>query len=515
MTRSGGMKSGSKPERERLRHEMLASGRGIAEIAAEMVRRWRFNPRQAWRYAHGLSQDEVAARCTALRGGDRAPLTGKRISDYEAWPQRGSRPTVRVLALLAQVYGARPGDLLGPDEWPLVPESDRLVLGHLVTTWIGVPDETEHHASHADDPGPEGSGPEVPGPAPRPAPLGPAALAPVALTPAAIRAAAHVSGEHAEWAEVTEVGPVTLEQLDHDATELARRYILVDPGEIFTELIRLRDRVYRLLARRSRPAQQTHLYLLAGQACGLLASASLELGCHDAAVEQANAAWAYAEIIGHRGLRAWLRGTQALIAFWSGRARESVQLARAGRDYLRGGTGFVRLCNIESRGWAHLGNRAETERVITMGHRTRDLPAAPDELHDVVGGEFGFDEARQAFCNAGAYVQLGMPKLAVRAAERALRLYPSTAERNRRYGGEASTRLEMTAAHLIDHALDAAGADLEPVVTAPEDRRPAQFGAKLAAIHATLNCPPYANSREARELAERIRVLATSTRGSG
>jgi hypothetical protein len=192
-----------------------------------------------------------------------------------------------------------------------------------------------------------------------------------------------------------------------------------------------------------------------------------------------------------------------------------VQLARAGRDYLRGGTGFVRLCNIESRGWAHLGDRAETERVITLGHRARDIAAPPDELHDLVGGEFGFDEARQAFCNAGAYVQLGMPKLALRAAERALRLYPSTAERQRRYGGEGSTRLEMTDAHLIEHALDAASAELQPVLAVPEARRPAQAGPRLAAIHATLNRPPYASSREARELAERIRAFTAALPADG
>lgn len=485
MTSSGGRKPGSKPERDRLRHEMHGNGRNVAEIAAEMTRRWRFNPRQAWRYAHGLSQDEAAARCTGLLGDDQAPLTGKRISDYEAWPQRGARPTTRVLAMLAQVYGARPGDLLGEDEWPLIPASDRLVLDHL--------------GPAAADPGP-GDPHALP------------ATAPAALTSAMIRAAAYASGEHAEWAEVSEVGPVTVDQLHHDATDLARRYILVQPGEIFADILRLRDRVYRLLARRSRPTQQTHLYLLAGQACGLLASASLELGYHGAAVEQANAAWAYAEIIDHSPLRAWLRGTQALIALWSGRIRDSVQLARAGREHLRGGTGFVRLCNIESRGWAHLGDRAETERLIAMGHRARDLPTPPDELHDLVGGEFGFDEARQAFCNAGAYVQLGLPKPAVRAAERALRLYPSTAERQRRFGGEGSTRLEMTAAHLIDHALDAAGAELAPILTLPKASRPAQASTRLAAIHATLNGPPYTNSREARELAERIRAFAATTR---
>ena len=400
-------------------------------------------------------------------------MTGKRISEYEAWPQRGLRPTVQVLTLLAQVYGTAPRALLGDDELPLIPESQRLVLDRLPLV--------ERAASQTS----EGDGEGV--------------------SSAAVRAAAHASGAHAELAEATEVGTITLEQLDHDVVRLARAYILTQPAEIFDDLVRLRDRVYRLLARRARPAQQAHLYLLAGQVCGLLASASMELGCHGAAAEQSRAAWVYAEIIGHNGLRAWLRGTQALIAFWSGNPREAANLAKAGREYLHGGTGFVRLCNIESRAWAYLGDVRETENVIRLGHRARDHGSRPDELHDLVGGEFGFDEARQSFCNAGAWVQVGKPVLAVQAAERALRLYASDAERNRRYGGEASTRLEMTDGYLAGHELDAADDALHPVISTPATAGVAHLATRLSEICVTLDTSPYRNSRDARELAERIR----------
>ncbi|MET8996253.1 helix-turn-helix domain-containing protein [Amycolatopsis sp. Hca4] len=474
---TSGAKPGSKPERERLRHQLLAVGSSPARIAAEMAGRWQFNPRQAWRYTHGLSQTAVAARCNDLLGDGRAPMTGKRISEYEAWPQRGIRPTVHVLTLLARVYGTVPRALLAEDELPLLPEPERLVLDQLPSDPVTVPAA--------------GSG---------------------RLDAAAIRAAAHASGAHAERAEVTEVGAITLEQLDHDVVELARASIRTRPEEIFDELVRVRDRVFRLLQRRAHPAQQSHLYLLAGQTCGLLANASMELGCHGAAAEQSRAAWVYAELIGHNGLKAWLRGTQALIAFWSGNPREAAHLARAGREYLRHGTGFVRLCNIESRAWAHLGDVRETQKVIGMGHHARDHVTEPDELHDLVGGEFGFDEARQSFCNAGAWVQVGKPGLAIEAAERALRLYATEAERNRRYGGEPSTRLEMTDGYLAARELDAADAALAPVIGTAATTGVAHLATRLSGICATLDGPPYRNSREARELAERIRahpVLST------
>ncbi|SFW78005.1 helix-turn-helix domain-containing protein [Amycolatopsis australiensis] len=468
---TSGAKPGSKPDRERLRHQLLAAGCDPARIAAEMAGRWQFNPRQAWRYTHGLSQTAVAARCNDLLGDGRAPMTGKRISEYEAWPQRGIRPTVHVLALLARVYGTVPRALLADDELPLLPESERLVLDQLP-------------AAEPAAPQPEAGG----------------------LSAAAVRAAAHASGAHAELAEVTEVGAITLEQLDHDVVQLARTAMHLQPAEIFGELVRVRDRVFQLLRRRAHPAQQTHLYLLAGQTCGLLASASMELGCYGAAAEQSRAAWVYAEIIGHNGLKAWLRGTQALIAFWSGNPREAAQLAEAGREHLRQGTGFVRLCNIESRAWAHLGDVRETQRVIGMGHRAREQATEPDELHDVVGGEFGFDEARQSFCNAGAWVQVGKPVLAVEAAERALRLYASEAERTRRYGGEASTRLEMTDGYLALRELDAADVALDPVIGTSATAGVAHLATRLSGICETLDSPPFRSSREARELADRIRA---------
>jgi transcriptional regulator with XRE-family HTH domain len=473
--RANASKRGSKPERERLRHQLLGNGCDLGQIAVAMAGRWHFNLRQAWRYAHGLSQLQVAARCNDLLGDGRAPMTGKRISEYEAWPQRGIRPTIQVLTLLARVYGTVPRALLGDDELPLIPEPERLVLEELPQS------ERAFRAQPAVE---EEAG---------------------RLTAAAVREAAHASGAHAEIAEASEVGTITLEQLDHDVVRLARTYILTQPTEIFGELVRLRDRIYRLLARRVHPAQQAHLYLLAGEACGLLASASMELGCHAAAAEQSRAAWVYAEIIGHNGLRAWLRGTQALIAFWSGNPREAAQLAKAGREYVHRGTGFVRLCNIESRAWAYLGDVRETQNVISMGHRARDHASEPEELHDLVGGEFGFDEARQSFCNAGAWVQVGKPVLAIHAAERALRLYASDAERSRRYGGEASTRLEMTDGYLATHELDAAGDALSPVIDTEATTGVAHLNTRLADICSTLDSQPYRNSREARELAERIR----------
>ena len=139
-------------------------------------------------------------------------------------------------------------------------------------------------------------------------------------------AAAHEASDHAGRAESTNVGATTLEQLDADVTRIANDYVHIPPVPMMVEMLRVRRRVYRLLEGHQRPADTAHLYLLAGTLSGLLANASTDLGYYDAAGEQIRASWAYAELCGHNGLRAWTRGMHALIEYWSERPRRGVLL---------------------------------------------------------------------------------------------------------------------------------------------------------------------------------------------
>ena len=82
------------------------------------------------------------------------------------------------------------------------------------------------------------------------------------------------------------MGEATLEQLDADVRRLAAAYVHVPPLPMFAEMLRVRDRIYRLLAGRQKPAATARLHLLAGMLCGLLANVSTDLGYRDAAAEQ-------------------------------------------------------------------------------------------------------------------------------------------------------------------------------------------------------------------------------------
>jgi hypothetical protein len=68
---------------------------------------------------------------------------------------------------------------------------------------------------------------------------------------------------------------------------------------------------------------------------------------------------------------------------------------------------MVRLRCIEARAWSHLRDTAETARAIRAAHDARDRANGGDDLHDGIGGEFSFDQARQARCNGSAYLELG------------------------------------------------------------------------------------------------------------
>uniref|UniRef100_UPI0009FC64E5 helix-turn-helix domain-containing protein n=2 Tax=Nocardia amikacinitolerans TaxID=756689 RepID=UPI0009FC64E5 len=329
-----------------------------------------------------------------------------------------------------------------------------------------------------------------------------------------IMAAAHEASEHAGRAESTNVGASTLEQLDADVTRIANEYVHIPPVPMMVEMLRVRRRVYRLLEGHQRPADTSHLYLLAGTLSGLLANASTDLGYYDAAGEQARAAWAYAELCGHNGLRAWTRGMHALIEYWSERPRRAVLLAQSGQDFADSATAKVRLLNIEARIWSKIGSAADTDRCIRAADEAREV-AATDDLHDEIGGVFGFPDAKAQYYAGATYIHLGQAEPALTATERAIDLYSNGPSEKRSYGAEALARVDSAAAHLINGSLDGAAEALHPVLGLAEDKRIAQLEERLTGVRRRIAQPAFRDASEARHLDERIEEFCGSTAAKG
>jgi len=547
-------KTGLRAEQRVLREKMRALGMSHRQIAVEFARRYRLRSRAAWRHAYGWSQTEAAEQISTYAAhaglgpdGTTVTMTGPHLCEYENWPGEapepvGRRPTPYLLSLLAAVYGCTLHDLLDVADYEHMPPADRLIVGKSASA--------DGHHGHGRQPGAitgTGGAPQAK-PAAGLAPLSPAAgqlmasgeaagsVATVELPylqavepgrrssqghgiaaglpasaaldrlseKALILAAAHESSTHAEWAEGSNVGEATLEQLDADVRCIAADYVHVAPLPMFGEMLRVRNRIYFLLAGRQKPAATAHLHLLAGVLCGLLANASTDLGYRDAASEQARAAWAYGDIIGHNGLRAWTRGMQALIEYWSGRPRQAVRLAQSARRYADSATARVRLHSIEGRAWSLLGDAREASRCMGAATEARESAAGGDFLHDEVGGVFGFADTKN-YCYAGAaFIHLGQADAALDAAARAVELYAGGPAAQRSYGAESLARVDMAVAYLLTRRLDGAADSLAPVLAIPAGLRIAQLGERLADVRVRLGGAEFSGAREARDISDRI-----------
>ncbi len=108
---------------------MAATGASIEQIAQQIGHRFRERPRAAFRYAHGMSQQDVADAYNALADtAGAAPMDDKRISEFERWPRSRERPSVHVLDVLSRIYRTSMHSLLDKDDYDHLPEKDRRLL---------------------------------------------------------------------------------------------------------------------------------------------------------------------------------------------------------------------------------------------------------------------------------------------------------------------------------------------------------------------------------------------------
>ena len=556
-----------------LRQEMLIAGCSLELIATEMERRWGFRPREAFRHAHGWSQDEVAARFTEVAerlGGDRssagrpaAPMIGTRIGEYERWPNGGRRPSPYVLTVLATVLGTTVERLLDYDDHRTMPDQDRTVLAAVraaatppvpgvattpSTQPVGPPTPERPEPSGRDRlrpvtalpvrPAPPEECPDEPHdvepslprrvPRPGPPPLPDQPLVAVALDPTAPDAAlaarrhrrdrtlsgpagsfpadeevfmdaAGQSAEFGEWAEATNIGSTTLEQLDEDVRQLARDYLNNPPLPLTLATLRVRNRVFTLLEGRQHPDQTRHLYLVAGRLCGLLAWMAGDVGRHSEAETQARTGWLCAELAGADGLRAWVRATQSKVAYWDGRIQESARLADDGLRFAASDSARVLLASLGARAWARLGNADEAHAALARAADEREH-AGEDE----VGGLWGFSEAQQSYLAGSTYLWLREPEEALRAADRAVWLYEVGNQADRFYGAETLALIDAATAHLQANELDGAAEKLQPVLSLPQEQRLETFTLRLGEMRDTLRRSRHAGSRPAVDLQRQI-----------
>jgi tetratricopeptide (TPR) repeat protein len=279
-----------------------------------------------------------------------------------------------------------------------------------------------------------------------------------------------------------------LEHLHLEIGRIAVAYVHAPISTVFDDLIDTRNTVFALLAEPHRPRGTAELYVVAGATCLLLAHASQNLGDQRAALAQLRAAWTCAEVADHDALRAWSRGTAALINEWSLHQRKAVELAGTGAQFAASAESKRRLLAISARAAARMGNH---DRALTALSALDKAIDASDDTDDVVrfGGLLSFPAAKQAYYVGSTYSLLGDHEQAERHATTAIAAYEAGPPAARSYGDEGLARLDVVSARLARGNLEGASEALAPVLALPPERRIQQFSTALGRTRQLLRQP--------------------------
>ncbi|WTZ38450.1 helix-turn-helix transcriptional regulator [Streptomyces sp. NBC_01390] len=316
--------------------------------------------------------------------------------------------------------------------------------------------------------------------------------------------AAAQSLRFAEAVTHSNVSDVELEVLESTITRIATDYVHAPLYPLFHDLLSTRNQLFSLLSGHQPPGQTRELYLLAGTSCLLLAHASQNLGDQDSAVAQLQTAGTLAEHADHDDLRAWVKGTAALIAEWSTHRHTALEYTQQAIRFAPVGETRVRIAAIGARAAARVGDRNTALTALKELEQAREQRTDPNGLTRF-GGLLSFPEAKQEYYIGGTYALLGEHERAEQHAAAAIDLYEMGPKEQRSYGDEALARLDIVTARIATGEIEGAGEQLQPILELPVERRIRQLGDSVQGVARLLEEPQFARNRTARELADATR----------
>jgi transcriptional regulator with XRE-family HTH domain len=229
-------------------------------------------------------------------------------------------------------------------------------------------------------------------------------------------------------------GPVSHEQLGLAVEHYAGVYWATPAGMLFDQVRQCRQLVDAVLDQPQR--QVRHLHLVAGWLSALLGNLSFHLGDYTAARAHLATALRLGEVVRHRGLIAWARGAQSMVALYDGRTEAALRLARAGQAAAPSALVRAQLASWgEARALARMGDRRGVLEAIARGSReveSSQQDRSPGGLFSFSAGEF------EQYCGT-ACLWLALPQQAKQHVGRAFQLRDTPAAR-------AMARLDLAAA---------------------------------------------------------------------
>ncbi|MFE4755426.1 DNA-binding protein [Streptomyces mirabilis] len=318
-----------------------------------------------------------------------------------------------------------------------------------------------------------------------------------------VRMTAREAHDGADTTAAASISDNTIDELRDQVVSLAQTYHKLPAVKAYEEADTLRLEVERQRDRTQIPVQQQELMILNGQTAALLAVAAFDLGYFPSARSFARTAALYGESSRFTPLQAFANGTLAYIAYHTGDATEAV--TKANRALSHGGVGDVahhRLHAIQARAYAHLGDVASAQRAMRLSEEAdRDRR---DELHDTVGGEFGFSVERLAMSNSTTALLIGDAAQAEASARRALSLLAAKPQADQSAHVRVGAAVDLAQARLMADDVDGAAEALAPIWGVPAEQRNTGIVVRAARIGRHLSQPMYHGAPLPRELRERI-----------
>jgi len=303
-------------------------------------------------------------------------------------------------------------------------------------------------------------------------------------TKEALMDAANESATFLAWAESTNVGEMTIEQMHTDVRRIAHSYLKVPTLPLFARAKTLRDRAVTLLAGHQDPRHTRELYAAAGWSLTLLSWISVDLRHPDAAEDHARAAWICAERADHNALRAWVRATQHTAAFWQNDYSTAAGYAADGLTY--SGIGSAELF-LSSALALDLARDGDADRAAAELQRAQQVAEKAHRAEDELSGPLTCSVDRAGSLWSDTELALGQADDALALADRAVAVFEAAPEDQRNRGSERMTRLQQVKAHLVLGDLVAAEEALRPVLDTatahrvrPLVQRVAEVGAMAA-----------------------------------
>ncbi|WP_329047966.1 hypothetical protein OG738_36990 [Amycolatopsis sp. NBC_01488] len=440
-----------------------------ARVAENLIVECRIPPRTAWRLASELSLDVAADQYNAITGDPRAGMRGTRIWEYEQWPERGVRPTVAALRVLAQVYGTSWKSLLGLRDLEQLPAKDL----------------AEYHADTG-----------APAAAPETAPARPARVE--ARADADFGAAAL---DDAILLTKTNVDDVQLDDLWADLDFLGGAYTRTAPDAILGQLAVIERRTSALLKGRQRPKQTQDLLLVGAKCSAMMAWIAGDLGRYCRSRQLNSAAWLYTQYADDFLARRWVRTSQARVAFWAGNGIESAKLAADGLNYHVGSRMTdAPLILAEARGWSSVQAEPQVLEAIARWTSIEDPDLGP-------GGEdpfFNITKDRRHYMAGTSLLSVGQASAALREFRTAREAYEKLSLESRWAAMDPMIRIDTGRAHLRLDDLDGAAAQVEPLLAADVAKQPDMVHAMLKVLAVELSGPRWGKAATARHLAEAL-----------